>query len=160
MPNIPSLVLVQVPLVHELTERGFRITGIRENRCPLLGNKEAKTKGRGFSDYRISDDIIICKWHDNSIVSVCSNAVGVDPVHKTVRYSQQLKKKISLSQPHLIQQCNKNMGGVDLSDWNYISSMPTSIRGKKWYMPLILHCIDMSVHNAWLLYRHNGGNID
>ncbi|CAG4980713.1 unnamed protein product [Parnassius apollo] len=152
-----------LPLVHELTERGFRVTGtIRENRsgkCPLLSNKEAKTKERGFYDYRISDDIIICKWHDNSIVSVCSNAVGVDPVHKTERYSQQLKKKISVSQPHLIQQYNKNMGGVDLSDQN-ISSLRTSIRGKKWYMPLILHCIDMSVQNAWLLYRHNGGNID
>ncbi|CAG5016652.1 unnamed protein product [Parnassius apollo] len=86
-----------LPLVHELTERGFRVTGtIRENRsgkCPLLSNKEAKTKERGFYDYRISDDIIICKWHDNSIVSVCSNAVGVDPVHKTERYSQQLKKE-------------------------------------------------------------------
>lgn len=51
------------------------------------------------------------------------------------------------------------MGGVDLSDQN-ISSVRTGIRGKKWYMPLILHCIDMSVQIAWLLSRYNGSNID
>lgn len=91
------------------------------------------------------------------MVSVCSNAVGINPAHKTERYSRQQKKKILVAQPHLIHQYNKNMGGVDLSDQN-ISSLRTSIRGKKWYMPLILHCIDMSVQNAWLLCRQNGGN--
>lgn len=152
-----------LPLVEELTKRNMGVTGtIRENRtgkCPLLGNKEMKKKERGVYDYRVSDSIIICKWHDNSIVSVCSNSIGINPCHKADRYSQQLKKKISVSQPHLIQKYNQNMGGVDLSDQN-ISSVRTSIRGKKWYMPLILHCIDMSVQNAWLLYRYNGGKHD
>lgn len=152
-----------LPLVAELSKRNIRVTGtIRENRagkCPLLENKEAKKKERGYFDFRVSDDIIVCKWHDNSMVTVCSNAIGVNPLHKTERYSQQQKKKITVSQPHMIHQYNQNMGGVDLSDQN-ISALRTSIRGKKWYMPLILHCIDMSLQNAWLLFRYNGGVID
>lgn len=92
-------------------------------------------------------------------MSVCSNAIGVNSVHKTERYSKQLKMKISVPQPHLIYQYNQNMRGVDRSDQN-ISSYRVSIRRKKWYMPLILHCIDMAVHNAWLLSRYNGGTMD
>jgi DNA excision repair protein ERCC-6 len=152
-----------LPLVTELTKRNIRVTGtIRENRtgkCPLPTNKEMKKKERGAVDYRVSDEIIICKWHDNNIVLVCSNACGVTPFQKTERYSKQLKKKISVLQPQLIHKYNRYMGGVDRSDQN-ISLYRTGIRGKKWYTPLMLHCIDMAVQNAWLLSRENGGALD
>ncbi|KAJ4437442.1 hypothetical protein ANN_17586 [Periplaneta americana] len=36
----------------------------------------------------------------------------------------------------------------------------TSIRGKKWYFPIIAHLIDVAEQNAWLLYRCNEENID
>lgn len=51
------------------------------------------------------------------------------------------------------------MGGVDRSDQN-ISLYRISIRGKKWYFPLIAHCIDMSVQNAWQIHKQNGGQLD
>lgn len=51
------------------------------------------------------------------------------------------------------------MGGVDRADQN-ISLYRTSIRGKKWYFPLICHCLDMASHNAWQLYRLGGGEKD
>lgn len=51
------------------------------------------------------------------------------------------------------------MGGVDRCDQN-VSLYRTSVRGKKWYFPLITHCIDMSVHNAWQLHRNSSGVLD
>lgn len=51
------------------------------------------------------------------------------------------------------------MGGVDRSDQN-LSLYRTSIRGKKWYFPLITHCVDMAVHNSWQLHRQRGGELD
>ncbi|XP_046685723.1 uncharacterized protein LOC124371437 [Homalodisca vitripennis] len=35
-----------------------------------------------------------------------------------------------------------------------------SIRGKKWYFPLIAHLLDVSVQNAWQLHRQDGGKLD
>lgn len=62
-------------------------------------------------------------------------------------------------QPHLINIYNSIMGGVDRSDQN-ISLYRISLRGKKWYFPLISHCIDMCVQNAWQLHKKEGGNFD
>ncbi|KAJ4442616.1 hypothetical protein ANN_04205 [Periplaneta americana] len=51
------------------------------------------------------------------------------------------------------------MGGTDRGDQN-MSLYRTSIRGKKWYFPIIAHLIDVAEQNAWLLYRCNEENID
>lgn len=51
------------------------------------------------------------------------------------------------------------MGGVDRSDQN-LSLYRISIRGKKWYFPLITHCIDLAIQNAWQLYRADDGKMD
>lgn len=64
-----------------------------------------------------------------------------------------------MEQPHLINLYNLNMGGVDRSDQN-ISLYRVSIRGKKWYFPLIAHGIDMAVQNAWQIHRKQGGQLD
>ncbi|XP_046688572.1 piggyBac transposable element-derived protein 3-like [Homalodisca vitripennis] len=51
------------------------------------------------------------------------------------------------------------MGGIDRADQN-ISLYRVSIRGKKWYFPLIAHLLDVSVQNAWQLHRQDGGKLD
>ncbi|KAJ4447396.1 hypothetical protein ANN_09402 [Periplaneta americana] len=51
------------------------------------------------------------------------------------------------------------MGGIDCGDQN-VSLYRTSIRGKKWYFPIIAHLRDVAEENAWLLYRRNEENID
>lgn len=154
-----------VPLIDELRVRGFKATGtIRENRlskCPLPKNKELQKSERGTYKYKSApkEDILICKWNDNSVVTVASNALKATPTIKTRRFSQQQKKYIQIDQPAAIKIYNENMGGVDRSDQN-IGLYRTSIRGKKWYFSLIAHCLDMAVNNAWQLYRHNGGEYD
>lgn len=154
-----------VPLFEELRTRGFKATGtIRENRvskCPLPTNKNMQKTERGSFEYRTTraEEILVCKWNDNNVVTVCSNSTKVMPTNKVKRFSQKQKKHVLVDQPTLIKLYNENMGGVDRSDQN-IGLYRISIRGKKWYFSLISHCLDMAVQNAWQLYRSNDGEYD
>lgn len=154
-----------IPLLENLDDKNMFGTGtIRENRIPsstLRDSKSMKKSERGTYDYiKLTDaNIVFVKWNDNSIVTLCSNASGVNPVQSVKRYSQKDKRFIQVDQPHVVKLYNKNMGGVDRSDQN-ISLYRTSIRGKKWYFPLIAHSVDMAVHNAWQIHKHFGGAMD
>lgn len=153
-----------VPLGVELKRRNIRITGtIRDNRtskCPNINSTEIKKKKRGYFDFRSNEDgILIVKWHDNSVVSCMSNAVPVHPTHTVNRYSLKEKKNIQVQQPHNIFLYNRSMGGVDRSDQN-ISLYRVTLRGKKWYMPLIFHMLDLAEQNAWQLHRIQRGKLD
>lgn len=152
-------------LLHELKNRGIFATGtIRDNRilkCPLLSAPTMKKTERGKYDYRLDKDtgIVICRWHDNSIVTIASNFCSVEPYHLVKRFSQKEKKHIYVPQPNLIKVYNSFMGGVDRSDQN-ISLYRVSIRGKKWYFPLLAHGIDMAIQNAWQLARTEDQQVD
>ncbi|KAF5281727.1 hypothetical protein FQR65_LT14567 [Abscondita terminalis] len=64
----------------------------------------------------------------------------------------QREKNIQIDQPHLVNLYNQNMGGVDRCDEN-LSLYRASIRGKKWYFPLITNATDLAVQNAWQINR-------
>lgn len=97
-----------IPLLDELRERGWKATGtIRENRvskCPLPTNKEFKKTDRGSMKYKATraEEIIVCKWNDNSVVTVASNAAKVLPLSKVKRFSQHEKRYVQVDQPALI----------------------------------------------------------
>lgn len=144
-------------LLDLLSANHIRGTGtIRSNRIPRnpLKTTELKKSARGTHDYKADVDkkLTIVSWHDNSIVSLASNAVGVNPIRMVKRYSQQEKKSILVPQPYIVKLYNENMGGVDRCDQN-MSLYRTAIRGKKWYFCLFSHCIDMAIQNAWQLSR-------
>jgi hypothetical protein len=69
-----------------LKKKGVRATGsIRDNRtdkCPLMTAENMKKMKRGYFDFRVeeNDEIILCRWHGDGIISLCSNAVGIEPV--------------------------------------------------------------------------------
>lgn len=151
-------------LMKELTHREIRATGtIRDNRlpkCPLTDVKQFKKKKRGdFQHALVDNEIVICRWNDNNVITIASNSTSVFPTNKAKRFSQKEKKYIHIDQPKPIKSYNENMGGVDRSDQN-IGQYRISIRGKKWYFPLVTHCIDMSVQNAWYLQVVEGGKLD
>ncbi|KAJ4432760.1 hypothetical protein ANN_21398 [Periplaneta americana] len=75
------------------------------------------------------------------------------------RFSREKKLRIAVPQPRLFESYNNHMGGIDRGDQN-VSLYRTSIRGKKWYFPIIAHLIDVAEQNACLLYRPNEENID
>ncbi|XP_056648826.1 piggyBac transposable element-derived protein 3-like [Diorhabda sublineata] len=147
-----------------MTRRNLKITGtIRENRtskCPLANKSQFKKKSRGFIEYKTNEEsTVVVKWHDNNVVTLASNALPVHPTHSVSRYSLKEKKKIKVDQPHNIFTYNKYMGGVDRADQN-ISLYRIGLRGKKWYIPLIFHMLDLAVQNAWQLHKEQNGKLD
>ncbi|CAH1988473.1 unnamed protein product [Acanthoscelides obtectus] len=154
-----------LPLLAELTSRGLKCSGtLRENRlsdCPLEKSSLFKKKSRGSFDYLLEENQnnIVCKWNDNSVVTIASNITSPFPTQQVKRFSQKEKKMIHVEQPCLIKQYNENMGGVDRADQN-ISLYRVGIRGKKWYFCLFSHALDMAEQNAWQLHKHSGGKMD
>jgi hypothetical protein len=124
---------------------------------------------------------LVC-YHDNSIVTVASTSIGTEPVGQARYWSGALKKKISIPQPACIiymsgidrmdqnissciinmsgvdrmdqniSSCRINMSGVDRMDQN-ISCYRINIHSKKWYWPLIAFLLNVTMNNAWQLYR-------
>ena len=81
-----------VKLVTTLKYKLVKATGtIRENKtekCPLISNNALKKHGRGKFDFKTDtkNDILVCKWNDNSVVNLYSNAAGVHPLSKASRF--------------------------------------------------------------------------
>lgn len=81
------------------------------------------------------------------ITVLLSNEHGVAPIGEAKRYSLLEKKKVTIPQPALVGQYNRNMGGVDLMD-NNISNYRIAIRGKRWYVPIIFWLFDVAMNNS------------
>lgn len=147
-------------LLDHLTDHSFGATGtLRANRtdkCPLITPAAMKKKDRGHIDHRYdpTGKVIVIRWHDNSPVTIASNVYGVHPVDKAKRWSSADKKEILVTQPAAIKQYNICMGGTDRMDQN-IGSYRTSIRSKKWWWPLFIYMIDVSLQNAFYLYKRS-----
>lgn len=52
---------------------------------------------------------------------------------------------------------NKHMGGVDLLD-SLISLYRTHLWSKKWYFRIFLHLLDLTIVNAWQLYKQTAAS--
>jgi len=135
---------------------------IRKNRVPQnpIDYDSLKKSARGTSEAKTHESgVHVIAWHDNTVVTVASNCVSVDPVQTVKRYSRQEKKKIDVSCPYAVCHYNSSMGGVDRMDAN-VSKWRISVRGKKWYYPIFLELLDVALNNAWLLYRLDGQKMD
>lgn len=144
-------------LFDELNKQGyFAIGTVRENRAksiiPSVASMKKMERGSIVYAFDQNNEILLTKWKDNKFVSVISNTDSVEPVVPTRRFSRAAKKYVTFPQPHVINTYNANMGGVDLAD-QFVSTYRSSIRGKKWYWTIFMQFFDVSVSNAWLLYR-------
>ena len=150
------------PLLQHLSEQNYTATGtIRDNRlkkCPLKAVSEMKKEKRGTSDFIIdkANNISLCRWMDNSVVTIASTAHGREPLSKVKRYSQKEKKNIEVDCPLVIREYNNHMGGTDRQDQN-VNNYRVSIRGKKWWWSIFTWLLDVSVQNAWILHKKSGG---
>ncbi|XP_023567857.1 piggyBac transposable element-derived protein 1 [Octodon degus] len=143
-----------VKLMSALKKKGLRATGsIRENRtekCPLLSAEQMK---KGCFDFRVeeTDEIIVCRWHSDGISSLCSTAVGIEPLSE-VRGSAGEDELLPLSQPAIVrlyEECRKGVSKMDQS----ISKYRVTLRSRKWYSTLVSYMIDAAMSNAWHLHR-------
>ena len=147
-----------IPLAKKLSERGIlSLATIRANRlkgCIMKEEMSLKKEGRGSYDYRvdITNKIIAIKWYDNKSVHVISTYAGVDPVSTCRRWDAKEKCYIVIDRPFAIEEYNKFMGGVDLSNM-LIMLYRINFKSRKWYMRIFHFFLDLSVVNAWLIYR-------
>lgn len=147
-------------LLFNLKQKGYDGTGtLRENRVPKsckLPQKSqfAKTKKRGdmVSNIDKEDGIILVKWMDNNVVTVASTCHGINPTVQVKRYSQAEKKIVQVTQPRLIAEYNRCMGGTDMMD-QQLSRYRISIRRKKWWWAIFTWLLDVSIANAWCLTK-------
>ena len=106
-----------VKLVTTLKAKFVTATGtIRESRtekCPLISNDALKKQGRGNYDFKTDTNhrVIVCKWNDNSVVNLSSNAARVHPISNASRYSSSEKKRVQIEQPYLVKLYNENIYG-------------------------------------------------
>ena len=124
----------------------------RTKKCPLVASNDMKKLPRGSFNYKTNpkNGVIICKWNDNSVVSLCSNAIGIQPIANAFRFSFATRKRVQIQQPFLVKIYSKHMGGVDRMDQT-VTKYQAKIRGKKWYWCLISYMLDAAVNNVWHL---------
>jgi hypothetical protein len=73
------------------------------------------------------------------------------------RYSAVEKKIVQIDRPNIVRQYNNCMGGVDQMDAN-VQAYRISIRGKKWWHPIVTWLWDVAMANAWNVYRQRHPN--
>lgn len=125
----------------------------RIEKWPLLTDKELLKQGRGSVDFRTHDNkIILLKYADNKCVIMGSTIYGVEPKTTLLRWCKEQKKKVKINCPNLVFQYNKNMVGVDKNNC-LVSLYRTLSKSRRWYLPIFFYLLDMSIVNAWLLYK-------
>ena len=115
--------------ITDLGTKGFRATGTMRN-DRIMKNKEImKKKERGSFEFRCDENVGIVRWNDNSVVTIGSNAYGVEPIENVKRWIKE-KGKENVQEPAVIAAYNRGMGGVDLLD-RALSDLRPVIRGEK-----------------------------
>ena len=151
-------------LLQHLKCSEYGATGtLRENRgkkCPLTPVNNMKKLPRGSAEYvtDTANQIVVCRWMDNSVVTIASTCHTNQNSSKVFRYSQKEKKRIQIDCPEVIKKYNKHMGGTDRQDQN-IAKYRISFRGKKWYWCIFTWLLDISIQNAWILHKKCGGSM-
>jgi len=146
-----------VKLLETLSDTGIRATGtVRDNRIGDAKNRLCasktmkKNKSRGSFEYCCNGKVYIAKWNDNAVVNVASNCFTHEPVLSVTRRVKE-SSQVSVTQPHLVRRYNEGMDGLDLMDRLLAAYRPT-IRGKKWWWPLFLNVVNVSVVAAWRIH--------
>ncbi|CAH1972135.1 unnamed protein product [Acanthoscelides obtectus] len=111
-----TIFVTSLPLLAELSSRGLKCTGtLRENRlsdCPLEKSSMFKKKSRFSFDYLLEENQnnIVCKWNDNSVVTIASNVTSPFPTQQVKRFSQKEKKMIHVEQSMFDQTMQRKHG--------------------------------------------------
>ena len=122
--------------------------------CPLPPKSEFKKqlKGsyHGYQEENSGLEMVI--WNDNVAVTVRSNCESIQPLFNAIRWSKEAKDYTNVPRPAMIVCYISSIGGADQLD-QLIASHRIFIKNRKWFWPLLLYSIEVSLYNSWLLYR-------
>lgn len=158
-----------IPLATHLASKEIYCLGtVRMNRVPgvqscMTADKELLKRGRGshceITSVIDNTEVRVVKWADNKCVSLLSTFSSAGPIRECNRFDRKKKEQVKIPCPQIVQTYNKFMGGVDLMD-SLIGLYRIKVRSKKSYHKLLYHFLDVSVVNAWLLYRRDCDSLD
>ena len=151
-----------IKLIVYLAQNGIHALGtVRRNRIPntkMPSEKQMKSRGDAVEMVTTVEgvDVSCVAWLDNKQVMLMSSFAGRNPTSELSRYDRKKKQPMKISCPHVVNVYNKHMGGVDLLD-SHLGRLRNKMRSKKWYMRIFYHLLDVSMINAWILFKlvHN-----
>ena len=111
-----------------------------------------KSFSRGESKAVYTQDAMVAVWKDNKPVYMASNVDCLEPLSSCPMYSKKDKKYLDVPQPDINVRYNKAMGGVDLVD-NAEKNYAITTRTKEWYWSLFAWFLNITMVQAWCLYR-------
>ena len=74
---------------------------------PLINAKELPERGDSHLGVDASSNTSVLKWHNNKIVILTSNFVGLEPIATFQRYSKTGKRRVEVSQPAIAKEYSK-----------------------------------------------------
>lgn len=150
-----------IGLLEYLLSKKIVATGtIMKSRVPasvhLTHENVMKKMTRGSNEQTVRNDegINIVQWYDRQSILIASTQLEVEPLGECKRWSKKDQKYIYIPRPNIIKQYNDCMGGIDLID-RMISYYRINSKTRKWTVKTILHFLDLSLANAWILYRQD-----
>jgi len=113
--------------------------------------KKFQKKPRGSYEYVSDGRVNIVRWSDNNLVTCASNHDNVLPVKNVQRRVACKADKVLVSQPLMITNYIRGMGGADHMD-HLLSAYRPRIKGKKWWWNLFINGLNIAVVAAWKLH--------
>lgn len=123
------------------------------------GKDTTHTSDQENSNKDLTDKIIAVWWQDRR------NVLALSTMHNTSAASVMKRpkgshEKIPLPCPTIITDYNQYMGGVDLMDQHLSYYSLTTRRTLKWWKKVFWRLVDISIVNAWIIFRHNNPESD
>eukprot|EP00117_Sycon_ciliatum_P002306 scpid50910/ scgid2388/ PiggyBac transposable element-derived protein 4 len=135
------------------SRRGMGAVGtVRVNRKGLPpACKDKKKKGTPPRFWR-DETVLTCSWPDKKQVTVLSTIHSCEVVDVDIRDRRAPQGVRSVKKPSCIASYNSLMGGVDEAD-QMLSYYAFPHRHRRWYLILFHQLLEISVHNAKIIYN-------
>lgn len=120
---------------------------VQKNRAGLPIFEELDEPGEQV--FYHTDNLLALQWHDKGDVTMLStlHKPVMVPTRKVDFVTKQQKIK-----PLCVKEYNENRGLVDKSDMQ-ISFSECIRRSRKWYKKFFFHLVDLTIYNAYVLYK-------
>ncbi|CAI6360220.1 unnamed protein product [Macrosiphum euphorbiae] len=153
MDNYYNSVNLSNILYKQRTHTTGTLRSNRKNNPTSIVKKTLKLK-KGDHCFAKKGPVYVSRWKDKREVFSITTGHHPEMVITSNRFCQQQSTK-----PRHIVEYNKNMSGIDRSDQmvSYYSSPKKTIR---WYKKVIFHLLDISMWNAYYLYKKKLNNIN
>lgn len=118
--------------------------------------KELRKESRGAMDSLVECDSnsIAVRCYDNRKVDVISTFIGIKPLINVKSYDKNMKEKVNVPCPQVINYYNENMGGIDLLD-SLTALYKAEVKTRRWYIYIFYHTVNMAIVTSCQLYRRH-----